>query len=646
MPPTYCVPSLGALPDSALTFDWFTAGPVDTLQYSPDNPLWIGAFSLSEGNGANRDYVFRTNRGNIGGQQYLFLSFLIRDSDLDINGADRINFLLGNSPNYVAIQAKLASASSTIAGTENAGIFSYRVQSCTANGMGQIIATPGASTNEADMEATGRMWVDVTAPGRNLHTAWAFQLAIKLGANWSSKNLNLPASGTFKFWYELRVSTAPATSTLYQMTGVPANVHTTSSLQLVPQLNDPNDVTVTPLLESQLLELSTSGAGCTAGVALSYSNIGTRNPDNTPRANTSTIKLDLGQAYPPNMAVGAGPLYPEAHVPVVNQPQFQNMFFAAPTFPGGTNTAALRARFSLANWGSQIMVGASWTPIPGLGDVAFSGADIHQVWPSGVADAFTTNLVQNINKYLNSTAKGTPMPASAQNPHQCIYVELSSTDPNVIITSSSAYHNMDIASASTFRRYAEISVKGLKVVNAAKPRDVYLRLQTFNMPKVVDNDDRGGGDFTHGGNKSPFASASSTGQGRPPEVEDVIAFQPTYAVHCYHDTGEQYALENGTKVKVLRPQTAFGYFAVHDGPLHGWESRIYGAEKITDNVYILRVPNNGVKLIETVLQARESAQDTPLPETGPEPPQPGEGGGGGDNKGCLGGLFGIFKKKP
>ena len=53
--PTYCVPTLSSLPGSpASDFDWWVAPPDPTLiRYYPDNPNWLGAFSLSEGNGAS-----------------------------------------------------------------------------------------------------------------------------------------------------------------------------------------------------------------------------------------------------------------------------------------------------------------------------------------------------------------------------------------------------------------------------------------------------------------------------------------------------------------------------------------------------------------------------------------------------------------
>jgi hypothetical protein len=75
-------------------------------------------------------------------------------------------------------------------------------------------------------------------------------------------------------------------------------------------------------------------------------------------------------------------------------------------------------------------------------------------------------------------------------------------------------------------------------------------------------------------------------------------------------------LEDGRHVPILRPQTAFGYFVLHEGSLYGWETRLYGAEKISENFYRLRVRNNGAAYVEPAIQARESAADVPLPPDG------------------------------
>jgi hypothetical protein len=358
--------------------------------------------------------------------------------------------------------------------------------------------------------------------------------------------------------------------------------------------------------------------------------------------------LDLGKAYPP---LSATP-YDETHTPVVSNPAFQNVFFATPTFPGGMSVAqkeSVRATFSLANWGSQWWTPMaspppdSWKPIPGGTDTQFIDAngECHFTWPTAGEPtgptSFVTKLVRNINKYLNAWMAGVPFPSDSQNPHQCMLVELSSVDPGVVITTSSVFANMNIARASTFRRFAEISIKGAPPISA-QPRDVYLYAQKFNMPAIFRKEEQPPRVNDFNMDRASFAAAAAAGRPRSNDVEDFAAFVPTYTVHGYVDTGRKYELKDGRKVPVLEPQTAFGYFVLHEGDLHGWETRLYGAEKLAENLYIVRVPNNGSVHVETAIQARENPDESPLRPDGKaeELRKP---------YGCLGWLWTLFGHK-
>lgn len=629
--PTFCIPTLSGLPGIPTSdLDWFSAAPDPTLlRWYPDNPLWLGAFSLSQGNGANRDVLFRALKGTLGGTNYLLLQFVARTSSLDDSNIDRVNVLLGvPGGNYLAFQARLNTASQTVAGTENAGTFTYNVKSCSVAGGVVSVLNPG--TNSAgDIETTGRMWVDVTSPTRNIGLKWAFQVAIPLGAAWGGASLpsqlTLPAAGAFKMWFEITTSIGDM-AVPHQWP--PTAPQTATVLEVIPQGG---------ILETDMLDLST-GAGCTEAVKLISSNVGSRAvPGGAPRPNTHTIKLDFGKPYPPLSAP-----YDENHTPNVTNVENQNEFFAAPTFPGGTTVPqkeSIRATFSLANWGSQysIPTPASWRAIPGGTDVIFQNAnnDCRFAWPTAAEPngpgSFVKTLVNNINRYLNAWAASLPFPAGSQNPHQCMLVELSSTDANVVITTSSVYTNMNIVDASTFRRFAEISVVGAPPISVV-PRDVFLHVQKFNMPQIVKRGEEPRIPTNFNRNTFKF-SATATGGEQPTEVEDIAAFVPTYTVHGYMDTGKLLALDNGDKVKILQPQTAFGYFVSHTGELHGWETRLYGAEKLEENLYIVRVPNNGSVHVETAIQARENENEAPLPDDGRKDLHPG---------GCFGFIWRLL----
>jgi hypothetical protein len=650
--PTFCVPNLSSLPGSpASDFDWWSAAPdPNLLRYYPDNPNWLGAFALSEGNGANRDKLFRVLKGNLGGTNYLLLEWVVRTSMLD-TGIDRVNVLLGTGGNYVAFTAKINTASSTVAGTQNANIFTYRINSCSVAGNVISVVNP-ATQDGADIESTGRMWVDVVSPTRLIQTRWGFQLAIPLGANWGAPGiaLNLPASGAFKMWFEIWSSVGGM--------GVPQQWPTTA-----PQTNSVLQTIPVGITEAQLMDMSTAGAGCTDGVKLTgWTNTGSREaPGGAVRSDTNTVQLDLGKPYPPNNKP-----YNESINPDRTNVEHQNQFFAKPTFPadllGGANPAeiaarlaqrqSVRATFSLANWGSQYSdpTSASWRPIPGGTDVQYIDAngEAHFVWP-GPAEpngngSFLATLVRNINKFLNNDPGNKP--PGAQNPHQCMLTEISAVDPSVVITTSSTYTNMNIAGASTFRRAAEISVVGAPPISA-QPRDVYLFVQKFNMPPVVPRGDGNGGD---GGDRPPpdinslanpkpivGAATFAAAPRQTPDVEEIVGFVPSYTVHCYIDTGKKLELANKSKVAILQPQTAFGYFVQHDGDLHGWETRLYGAEKLAEDFYVVRVPNNGSVMVDTAIQARETPSEAPLPPDGDvKPPD--------KCKGCLAAILCFLKK--
>jgi hypothetical protein len=202
---------------------------------------------------------------------------------------------------------------------------------------------------------------------------------------------------------------------------------------------------------------------------------------------------------------------------------------------------------------------------------------------------------------------------------------------------------MNIGQASVFSDRAQISVVGAEnATGVPSDVDVYLYVQVFNMPKQVVQDDltrlraRAGELFGQPA-LGAAALAAGSGQGRWTEIEEIAAFYPTYIVHAYHDTHRRMTLEDGRQIPILRPQTAFGYFIGHEGPLVGWETRLYGAEKIAENFYRLAVPHNGSAYVEPAIQARSSDSEEPIPETRP-----------GDKKnGCLAQilrLFGIGKK--
>ncbi len=130
---------------------------------------------------------------------------------------------------------------------------------------------------------------------------------------------------------------------------------------------------------------------------------------------------------------------------------------------------SVQGRFRIADWGSQIGVGGSWT-------------DVATVWTSATAATGTNaatagrGLLNCINPPFNATNNSCyQLPAGAPT-DQCLLVELAqSNGSGMRFVHDSARRNMDFVNASTFERSAEISLKGLAPLPGSPgTRDVYL----------------------------------------------------------------------------------------------------------------------------------------------------------------------------
>jgi hypothetical protein len=193
-------------------------------------------------------------------------------------------------------------------------------------------------------------------------------------------------------------------------------------------------------------------------------------------------------------------------------------------------------------------------------------------------------------------------------------------------TQSSVYRNMDFVNASHFEREAEISVAGLANLPGSTQRDVYLYVKTLNMGsgpnpmmrdlakrESIENRDGGGegsGGDGYGGKVNRIAGRQGMKElgGRSPNdpfdvLEQVL---PNYVVHAYHDTGKT-VTRNGVTMKLMEPQSSFGYYVLHDGPLHSWSDSLAGAQQIAANYYWIGVPQGGRAVVKTQITAHETA---------------------------------------
>jgi hypothetical protein len=307
----------------------------------------------------------------------------------------------------------------------------------------------------------------------------------------------------------------------------------------------------------------------------------------------------------------------------------------------------IQARFRFANWGSTITdkQNAPWIDIP---------------LPTGGAknDAAGAIRFTCTHGTPSATTPACPAPTAGNPDHQCMLVELSKVPaapgavPNLWFSSDSATRNMDFTSASRFESKADIDIRGLPALAGATTRDVFLYVKARNMPahgkepvtldrKAMEEERRiASTPPANDGRLPPYtrddkpavrgrvtargpqpaatvAAAASTNQ-PPPPVDDKLAKSPyehlattwpAYEVHAFHDTGKILVLK-GKKHILVEPMVPFGYFVDHQGALYGWENQLQTQgdaklEKLADNYYRVRVPNNGSVQVKTVIEAAE-----------------------------------------
>jgi hypothetical protein len=318
-----------------------------------------------------------------------------------------------------------------------------------------------------------------------------------------------------------------------------------------------------------------------------------------------------------------------------------NRLHAQPTNRTGGDILAngLLATFRMANWGSQpdwddpVLAAQLWQPIRGGTDVPNGGTIANN---ADGDNTFTWQLDTSPGELPAFAPQvGTP----AKRNHQCILVQLKPgpTSGSINFINDSLYANFDVVPASTFERDAEISVKTLGQLGAAPDRDVYLWVETLNMPTTTTPDEERRrraeveGDIAKrreavskeippgsppedgegGGGDGPIDHVPRKGEGTPewlqPMPEDVKRLEPSYRVHVWHDTGDTVTEENGSVRKVLKAQTSFGYLVEHSGPLYGWAPQLTGPglTELAPNFYRLRIPAESTADVHTKIVAHE-----------------------------------------
>jgi opacity protein-like surface antigen len=570
---TTCVPRAIGVPGQAAPPNWWNMGASpnapDRFSARLDDPRWRGAANYTRGTGTAEQVAFRVLHSTAGAATGLYLSWNVKVvPSLTPNTNNRlfVGFSPGGGLDDVIISIQLNNNAPGQATSQYSATFFTKPAASPAD------AYTGRDT-PAWLGGRTRIWVQ-----NNPTNSLAVQMMIPFSNAGLASGLNL--STTFRMWYELRVMPEMgAAYIVYKFPMAAANI----------DVNDEGDdlFPETSTWEEMRLTSGTADAPdpqCpTNGVSLKAGKIGTTNNP------TSLMNL-----------------------------QSENTFVAKPFNNTGQAIPAgqLRATFYIANWGSQVGLDDSGDPA-GLWVKLRDGEEVES------AAVINNNNEGTISfPLIFNAAEKAPFENGLKTMHQCMLVQLTATT-DLKFLNDSAVRNMDFVNASTFERDAEISVVGLPALAGSPQRDVYLYVETANMPAKVRRDDR---DPRGGVVPTTGHGAAATTPGNRPGGDvsgELDPFMPTYRVHAYHDTGRR-VTKNGTTFIILSPQNSFGYYVTHEGALEGWKHSLTGAKQLSPTFYHVAVPHNGAVKIRTIIEAVE----------------PGRGNdGGGNNTGGGGGSI-------
>jgi len=181
--------------------------------------------------------------------------------------------------------------------------------------------------------------------------------------------------------------------------------------------------------------------------------------------------------------------------------------------------------------------------------------------------------------------------------HQCIRVDLSTSDPNAVLANDSFIRNMNFnVPASRASVYAEVNGTGYPPRPNASTQQFDLRV--FTKEQV----------FKPGDQKIPAEVARG---GENNEIS-----QLTMEIQSCRHTGRFIKMGNN-KYELCQSIGGYGHVFNHIGPVDNWNHVLAGGQtgnggtsfaKLTNNVYRLEVPNsNPVAIVTTQVEAKHCA---------------------------------------
>jgi hypothetical protein len=629
-----CIPPAIGVPGQPGPPDWTGAfNPPANVQVNqdgiPSDPRWNGASSLTWADGTSGDTArFRAvQSGN-----NLFLSWSI---ELPPNGTPAANIVYvgftqtsPRSPTNFAMTISLTSLTPHLDGTAP---FAPAVFSVDAGGNPTTLGGPVPAwiTNNT------RVWLALNK----------FTVQTVVPTNGVDLNHGLLLGTDFNMWFEMQEALPPSTpKTVWDAVFPDGRGATPIAADVVT--SGFSTVYATPGTWAQFHQSTGPGdPKCTlGGVSIAWNQIGTLNNDpitGLPAPNEILFQKK-GSINPP---------------PV-------NTFFASPTNGMSTDIApgGITATFRIADWGSVADPNAPWTTIPNGQDVPSTAL----IPSGGTASQTNINFNWTVQDIVSGEQWLTEFQNATKAGHQCMLVELAggalstwiashafslgaaivdpagnlqkvtvagtsggiqpsfnatfggttpgdgtvtwtnqgpAIGPGLTFLNNSVFRNMEFVPASQFSLDAAINIMGLKPISSG-PRDVYLFVNTVNMPSVVETA------WKDLYNKL-FGVPTDRNPQRTREVlarmtqEQIIETLPTYHVFVFHDTAKHVTIQRQDFL-IVHPQSSFGYYVFPHTDVAGWTNNLGGAKKIAPNYYRISVPNNGVAKVKTEITALET----------------------------------------
>jgi MYXO-CTERM domain-containing protein len=179
-----------------------------------------------------------------------------------------------------------------------------------------------------------------------------------------------------------------------------------------------------------------------------------------------------------------------------------------------------------------------------------------------------------------------------------VMVELKSHGGNYLFTNDSVHRNMNFVDAEAGAEMALeafITPRGALRIPDRRERYVYVQIDRRHMPVQVDPKE-------YERMIKELDERKKRWQEERGSYADLARFQPTLAIHVYHETGE---FDRPNEKEVIEDQASFGLFVNpprQEIPL-GWGLAIDGAVEIAPDLYKMRISDVGTAIVRVRMKA-------------------------------------------